>query len=819
MPPANVQSSTDPLPAALARRSLAKLRALGMAAGPQALELALDLLPAPSFVAQANGSLRAANASLLQLFGAAAASEIGNALSWLRPRASPAFDADDHFAGPAEIMTFVGDLFPGTLALQNCKTADGPLLLGQFIPDVPATPDTTPATACPIDATILQLATDALAESLAILDAEGAFHFANKAFADTLGLPEASMLLGSHWRVAFQGDNIDRFRSEVLQSFDFADNWSGELAFARADGAEITQASALARLPDGLIAWTCHPKTQQVDTSEELELVRNEAEQLNEQLSHAIAAANQAVLAAELANQAKGAFLASMSHEIRTPMNAVIGMTDILLDTDITPEQEDYLQMIRNSGDSLLVLINDILDFSKIESDKMELEERPLDIRCCLEEAVELLAEKAQTKGLQLQCFAAPGVPFGILGDITRLRQIIVNLLGNAIKFTDQGEILVSIRSTHKDLDSCELEFSVQDTGIGIPTDKQNRLFKSFSQVDSSTTRKYGGTGLGLAISKKLAELMGGRMWVESSEGQGSDFKFTIKAKTCNPVIYSPELDDRTFALLKNKSILIFNTHPAAASILQRHCSHWGAATQSVRTLEEAKERIKAAPFDIAIFGYTPGDEASAHAAASLVAFQADRPLHPIALGPFGKHASGPPWTAALSNPIKPSALVDAFSKAINNVSGPRLRDPARFADSAAALPAQRCPLRILMAEDNLVNQKVARLMLKRIGYDVDVAANGLEALAALKSHPYDVILMDIQMPEMDGYEATRIIADLYPPEERPYIIALTANAMQGDRERTFAAGMNDYLSKPIKPALLAEALERAFHLKTHSPN
>ena len=511
----------------------------------------------------------------------------------------------------------------------------------------------------------------------------------------------------------------------------------------------------------------------------------------------------------EQATQAKSDFVANTSHEVRTPMNAIIGMATLLADTELTNEQRDFVETIRGGAEALLAIINDILDFSKIESGRLDLEWHPFDLRNCIEEAIDLLGSKAAERNLDLVCLLDEDLPGTVIGDVTRLRQIMVNLISNAVKFTLEGEIIIR---AHKEPvpekpRGLRLHLSVRDSGVGIPADKMDRLFKSFSQVDSSTTRQYGGTGLGLAISRRLAELLGGTMWVESTLGKGSTFHFTIDVGTMD----TPAEPEEAPRQLEGRRLLVVEDHHLNRQLTASLARKWGLIVEGASTVIEAfaslgqPEKFDAVLLDMQLpekngfdlaeaIRRTPGCESVPLVLLSSTRLRAgDERLAPLG------------FTVTLHKPIRSMQLRDALTRAIVGVAETRRTPLVREVDSTFAL---QLPLRILMADDNPVNRKVGLLLLEKMGYRADVVANGIEVVSALERESYDIVLLDVQMPEMDGNQAAMEICRRWS-EKRPRLIAVTGDAMRGDREKCLAAGMDDYVTKPLRVKELQSVLRK----------
>jgi signal transduction histidine kinase/DNA-binding response OmpR family regulator/HPt (histidine-containing phosphotransfer) domain-containing protein len=550
-------------------------------------------------------------------------------------------------------------------------------------------------------------------------------------------------------------------------------------------------------------------KLQKLDRLKQNIVERKEVEKELENLSHA-----------------KSQFLATISHEIRTPLNAIAGMTGLLLDTKLNEEQKEFTDIIRISGERLLTMINNILDFSKIEAKKLELEEQPFDLGECIEESLRMFLPQAASKNLELAYLSEPQTPTTIIGDVTRVRQILSNLLSNAVKFTESGEVVVyvnatPIRKTEENQEQrYEVRFAVKDTGIGIPSARVDRLFQSFSQVDASTTRKYGGTGLGLSISKQLCELMGGKMWVHSTEGIGSTFYFTILARSA--AIETPDDTQEVRSDLVGKRMLIIDDNATNQKILTLQAQSWGMYTCAVESGVKALEWLEqGVTFDVALLDMDLPNLDGIALAREIRKQPHCHNLPLVMLTSLNKQeiyqqSQENNFAAIVSKPIQQSQLYGILMQIFTG--RPLKVVDSSLLPSSRKILAQSLPLRILVAEDAPINQEVIRLLLEKLGYKADIVSNGVETLKFLRRQSYDVVLMDIQMPQMDGLAATRQICQEWSPQTRPRIIAMTAEVAPGDREKCLQAGMNDYIAKPIRLEELRKAIGQCRPLSPREP-
>jgi PAS domain S-box-containing protein len=663
----------------------------------------------------------------------------------------------------------------------------------------------------------LRAITDSAQDAILMMDGAGRISYWNPAAERILGYSRAE----AHGQELHALIAPERFRAGFAAAFPAFSRTGGgsavgktiELQALHKAGHEIAVDLSLSAVK-GRSGWQAVGILRDITARKQAE---EALRRTNRELEEATLHANEMALQAEMASAAKSEFLANMSHEIRTPMNGVIGMTGLLLDTGLTAEQRRFAEIVRSSAESLLGLINDILDFSKIEARKMELEKLDFDLRVTVEDAIEILADRAHAKGLELVCLIAPEVPAALRGDPGRLRQMILNMAGNAIKFTPQGEVALRVGCEREGEQTAALRFEISDTGIGIPEDKLPLLFSAFTQVDGSTTRRFGGTGLGLAITKQLAELMGGQVGVTSRAGRGSTFWFTAVLEKRQPD--PAALDER--GDLAGSRVLVVDDNETNRLLLSTLLKSWGCRVEEACAADQALEALgKAAsggePFDMAILDMLM-PEVDGMALGRMIRnapeLRGTRLVMMTSLGERGQvgRLREIGFSGYLTKPVRRAHLRDCLLLVMGRSPQVGERGLKEVVTRHTVAESRKQRRRILLAEDNTTNQILALEVLKRLGYRADAVANGAEAVRAVESLPYDLVLMDCQMPEMDGFEATRRIRRLQSAAagRGVPIIAMTAHALKGDRERCLEAGMNDYLSKPVEPEELARMLER----------
>ncbi|MCP4714980.1 MAG: response regulator, partial [Deltaproteobacteria bacterium] len=664
---------------------------------------------------------------------------------------------------------------------------------------------------------------DNTGEILFAVDAGGTLTYISQAVTAQLGYAVQDLigrnvisLVSATSRVHVRRFYSIQARKEMLQSV-------LEVSVQTADGTGLWYAVQVARVLDAGVERSFVGRAREITKWKQAEQDLNKTVQtvndLNVQLELTVQRANEMAAKAELDNVAKSNFLANMSHEIRTPMNGVLGMLDLVLDTELTDEQRDYCETAGKSAHSLLRVINDILDFSKLEANKLEFENIDFELRTTVEDVADELAGKVFEKNLELICFISPEVKSELKGDPGRLRQILRNLVGNAVKFTEQGEIAIRVLPDQDAGAEVVLRFEVSDTGIGIPKKSQARLFKSFSQVDASTTRKYGGTGLGLAITRKFVEMMGGEIGVESKKRKGSTFWFTVRfAKQERPA--PPQLP-RAAETVVGKRIMVVGEVVSSREALCAYLAAWGCVSDQISGTAEALSAMRRAgaagnPYHLVILDQIATDVSTEEFASALRADQGLKQIILIMLTTLGKRGDAA-WmqklgfAAYLTKPVKSSQLYECLSTLFDENAEVQTLITRHTISEVRNAEVKTIKASILLAEDNPVNQKLAKTLLTKAGCQVDLAGNGKEAVSALEQNTYDLVLMDVQMPEMDGFEATEVVRN---PKSKVLdhditIIAMTANAMQEDRETCLAAGMDDYIAKPINKKKVFEVIEK----------